>query len=76
MSSKLLYITGWTPLHAASSANQNDFVVFLLEVGADPNAEMETGWTPLHAAVKNNNRVVQNAFMQNGANWNVLAHHR
>ena len=66
----------WTPLHAAIHANQSEFAYFLLEQGADPNAEMDTGWTPLHAAIKKNNMAIQQACIAKGANWSVPADHK
>ena len=42
---------GITPLHIASWKGHGKFVNLLLDVGADPDAQMPNGWTPLYLAL-------------------------
>ena len=50
--------------------------IFLLEAGADPNAEMATGWTPLHAAIKKRDTLLEEALKKKNACWAVEAKHK
>jgi len=43
---------GWTPLHHAANAGNNDFVRMLLEKGANINAKTDKDWTALYLAVR------------------------
>jgi ankyrin repeat protein len=44
---------GWTLLHEAAHKNNQDMILFLLTMGADPNAQTDVIYdTPLHLAVR------------------------
>jgi ankyrin repeat protein len=46
--------TNWTPLYRACLASRSDIFFYLLDKGANPNAQNSDGSTPLHRLVDNN----------------------
>ena len=72
---------GCEPLHAATMGNpasshwdpvrQRDVIVYLAEVGADPNAAAVGGVTPLHRAVRNRCSAAVDALLRVGADPHV-----
>ncbi len=43
------HYNGGTPLHLAASSGKNDFVLFLIQKGANVNGRPDSGATPLHS---------------------------
>lgn len=65
---------GSTPLHCAAWKGHREIVAFLLEAGADANAENSNGhWgtTPLHAAAHANQAAIAELLIQHGADVNA-----
>lgn len=60
-----------TPLHRAVAANDRRIVSFLLEKGADVNAQDIHGLTPLHIALKFNLRSIAEILIDNGADRGI-----
>jgi hypothetical protein len=68
---------GAEPLHAAAIGNpasptwdpaeQRDVIMFLVDVGGDPNARAAGGVTPLHRAVRNRCSAAVQALLRAGA---------
>lgn len=46
--------TNWTPLYRACLSSRSDIFFYLLDKGANPNAQNSDGSTPLHRLVDNN----------------------
>lgn len=57
---------GWTALHWAGTNGNVDLAVYLLSVGADPNAQDDTGWTPTLAAGYRGDAVMLRAMVAAG----------
>jgi ankyrin repeat protein len=62
--------TGLSALALAAHSDQGIFAKFLLEKGANPNAD-GAGYTPLHAAIVRGNLNLLTALLAHGANPNV-----
>ena len=73
---------GWSPLHIAADADQNQMVALLLANGAEVNAKTfgksgwghskkEFGWTALHMAANAGNKEMAELLFANGAEVNV-----
>jgi len=60
---------GQTPLHLACEAGKPYMVSFLLEKGADIEAQDEEGMTPIFSALKGSNKALE-ILCENGANIN------
>jgi len=58
---------GWTPVMIATTEGHADAVRFLLEHGADPNAQNQLGRTALHFAVKYGFQPITEALLEYGA---------
>lgn len=60
---------GMTHLHAAIFAKDSEAVIFLLQLGANPNATVRdsTAWTPLHMAVERSLDAVVEALLKANA---------
>ena len=59
-------------LHFAAISGMDDSVIFLLNMGLDPNIKDIHGNTALHYAVKNNHSRIVKKLIQNGADKNIL----
>ena len=57
---------GDTPLHWASQYGTLKEVQYLIEKGADINAEDDCGWTPLHCAIFSGNVELVNFYLSKG----------
>lgn len=58
---------GSTPLLEASRYNNSEFIKFLLEKGANVNAQDKMGWSPLLVAIKSGNYDVAQVLIEHGA---------
>ncbi|XP_076043693.1 transient receptor potential cation channel subfamily A member 1-like [Oratosquilla oratoria] len=70
-----LHITdrkGWTPLHHASAKNQVHAAMFLINHGADINAQTKEGKSALHLCVENDAVEVLDCLINSGANTTLL----
>lgn len=63
---------GHTPLHAAASHGQTDFMIALIDAGADVDAEAIHGSTPLYLAACNNRPNAVRLLLQAGAEPDVV----
>uniref|UniRef100_A0A5S6QP16 SH3 domain-containing protein n=1 Tax=Trichuris muris TaxID=70415 RepID=A0A5S6QP16_TRIMR len=61
------YEEGITALHNAICAGHYEVVRFLVEAGADVNAQDSDGWTPLHCAASCNNLPIVKFLVEHGA---------
>lgn len=57
----------WTPLHYAATEGRRTFVEYLIEHGADVNAQTKAGVTPLMMAARKPSRVVVTQLLRAGA---------
>eukprot|EP00210_Caulerpa_lentillifera_P009126 g8700.t1 len=57
---------GWTALHVATTLKHYDFVKYLLERGANPNACGPNGCTPLHIAIHKDSTQLLSLFHRKG----------
>lgn len=57
----------WTPLHYAATEGRRTFVDYLIEHGADVNAQTKAGVTPLMMAARKPSRVVVTQLLRAGA---------
>ncbi|KAK0057539.1 ankyrin repeat and SAM domain-containing protein 3 [Biomphalaria pfeifferi] len=65
---------GWTALFHATYAGHQNFVAYLLEVGANKDAiEPITGMTPFMVAAAEGHEIIVQLFLQHGVNVNVRA---
>ena len=62
-----LDLRGITPLHIASWKGHRKLVNLLLDVGADPDAQMPNGWTPLYLALISGKEKIARTL-----SWHVL----
>ncbi len=60
------YKNGWTPLHFAAWRGLLEVANFLIEKGADINAENIFGRIPIHIAAENNNKDIIDFFLSKG----------
>ncbi|MCP4371745.1 MAG: hypothetical protein GY797_27050 [Deltaproteobacteria bacterium] len=60
-----------TPLHWAAYYDQPEIVFYLIEKGADINADDGYGNTPIHFAAKSGSMNMINALVKAGADWRV-----
>jgi len=58
---------GFTPLLAATSKQNKEMVLYLLEKGANVNAKSRSGGTPLKIAARGNNPEILKIIIKNGA---------
>jgi len=65
---------GWRPLHFAANNGHVDVVRFLLEKGANVNAQDHRGRTPLHLAALDGHVDVVRFLLEKGANVNAQDH--
>ncbi|KAH9514926.1 Ankyrin repeat and SAM domain-containing protein 3 [Bulinus truncatus] len=66
---------GWTALFHATYAGHQNFVAFLLEVGANKDAiEPSSGMTPFMVAAAEGHEIIVQLFLQHGVNVNAKAH--
>jgi ankyrin repeat protein len=69
-------ITGRTPLHQYCGGNDVEFIRFLLDHGANPNAADKDGTTPIHLAVTRDSaeaKTIVEMLLQRGATLDVFA---
>ena len=59
-------------LHFAAISGMDNSVIFLLNMGIDPNIKDQQGNTALHYAVKNGHTRIIKKLLQNGANSNIV----
>lgn len=57
----------WTPLHYTATEGRRTFVEYLIEHGADVNAQTKAGVTPLMMAARKPSRVVVTQLLRAGA---------
>lgn len=70
----VLLINGSTPLHCATWKGHQEIVAFLLDAGADVNAQNRNehwGTTPLHAAAHANQAAIAQLLIEHGADINA-----
>ena len=69
--------SGWTALMTAAENGQVEYARWLLQNGADVNAQMVGSmWTAGHAAAKRGNVDILELLLQKGANQDLPASHR
>lgn len=68
--------SGLTPLHVAAYMGHNQVILFLIQRGADPNAQTVRGETPLHLATRGNQVESMGILLRNGANVDAKANVR
>lgn len=68
--------SGLTPLHVAAYMGHNQVILFLIQRGADPNAQTVRGETPLHLATRGNQVESMSILLRNGANVDAKANVR
>lgn len=61
----------YTPLHIATSKQNNTVVTTLLNYHADPNHQDQDGWTPIHWAAADCNIALFNLLKKHGASLNI-----
>jgi len=69
-------ITGRTPLHQYCGGNDVEFIRFLLDHGANPNAADKDGTMPIHLAVTRDSaeaKTIVEMLLQRGATLDVFA---
>ena len=49
---------------------------WLVDKGADVNAQMTTGWTAMHTAAKNGHNQVLKSLLENNGDPHLIARHR
>jgi hypothetical protein len=64
---------GYTPLHDAASAGDDDSVQKLLSLGADPRAKDDAGSTPLHLACRHGHLQIARLLLEHGADPNIAS---
>lgn len=64
-------VAGWTPLHAAASKGNSEWVTLLVNRGGNVNAKNLDDRTPLHEAIGENNLEVAEILLDNHANPNA-----
>jgi Ankyrin repeats (many copies)/Ankyrin repeats (3 copies) len=62
---------GVTPLHWACNSSEDEIVMLLLELGANPNAISNEKGTPVHWAVSKSNLIKLDYLIQYGANLDI-----
>jgi ankyrin repeat protein len=62
---------GFTPLHWACNSSEDEIVLLLLELGANPNAISNEKGTPVHWAVSKSNLIKLGYLIQYGANLDI-----
>lgn len=60
-----------TPLHWACNSSEDEIVMLLLELGANPNAISDEKGTPVHWAVSKSNLIKLDYLIQYGANLDI-----
>jgi Ankyrin repeats (many copies) len=60
-----------TPLHWACNSAEDEIVLLLLKLGADPNAISDEKGTPVHWAVSKSNLIKLGYLIQYGANLDI-----
>ena len=63
-------VAGWTPLHAAASKGNNEWVSLLINKGGNVNAKNLDNRTPLHEAIGENHLEVAETLLKNNADPN------
>lgn len=58
---------GFTPLHNAARKGREKIVAYLLEKGANVNADGGGGWTPLHVAAEAGHLAIVKQLVKGGA---------
>jgi ankyrin repeat protein len=67
------HASGWTHLHQAAYTNRPDIAKFLLDHGANANAETDQGQTPLHFAAYNDAEMIVELLIEHGAHTSAAA---
>jgi ankyrin repeat protein len=62
---------GITPLHWACNSSEDEIVMLLLELGANPNAISNEKGTPVHWAISESNLIKLGYLIQYGANLDI-----
>ena len=62
---------GFTPLHWACNSSEDEIVMLLLELGANPNAISNEKGSPVHWAVSERNLIKLGYLIQYGANLEI-----
>ena len=72
----VVFQSGLTPLHVAAYMGHNQVIVFLIQQGANPNAQTVRGETPLHLATRGNQVEAMGILLRNGAQVDAKANVR